>query len=136
MDINTGAQQDSHYLGARINEKGCLQVLGGDALRGLSFEPCTSLNLLDNLDEFWTHIYNNCHPKWIAINLCIMVMMAIHGRKVNQIHKILTVLILSRRCQKTQSFIPKMDEHFRLLRVIVMCRLQNKIFMINLDRGN
>jgi hypothetical protein len=57
MDNNTGAQQDLHYLAAGFNEKGCLQVWGGDALRGLSFELCTSLNLLDNLDEFWTHIY-------------------------------------------------------------------------------
>ncbi len=108
MDINTGVHQDLHYLAAGCNEKGCLRVWGGDALRGLSFELCTSLNLLDNLDEFWTHIYNNCHPKWIAINLCIMVMMACDtdGRKVNQIHKILTGLILSWRCQKkTKSII-------------------------------
>jgi hypothetical protein len=96
------------------------------------------LNLLDNFDEFWTHIYNNCRPKWIAINLCITVMMAcdMDGRKVYQIHKILTILILSWRCQKTKSFIPKMDEHFRLLTGIVMCRLQNMVFMINLDGGN
>jgi len=94
---------------AGFNEKGRLQVWGGDALRGLFFEPCTSLNLLDKLDEFWTHIYNNCHPKWITINLCIMVMMAcdMDGRKVNQIHKILTIFILSWRCKKTQSFYPQ-----------------------------
>jgi hypothetical protein len=30
--INTGAQQDSRYPGARFNEKGCLQACGGDAL--------------------------------------------------------------------------------------------------------
>ncbi len=52
MDINTGAQQDLHYLAGGINEKGCLEVWGGDALRGLSFEPCTSLNVLDHFDEF------------------------------------------------------------------------------------
>jgi len=32
MDINRGAQQDSRYRGARLNEKGCLPVWGGDAL--------------------------------------------------------------------------------------------------------
>jgi hypothetical protein len=35
MDINTGAQQDLCYPAARFNEKGCLQVWGGDALRTL-----------------------------------------------------------------------------------------------------
>jgi hypothetical protein len=30
--INTGEQQDLHYLAARLNEKGCLPVWGGDAL--------------------------------------------------------------------------------------------------------
>jgi len=29
---NTGAQQDLGYPGARFNEKGCLQVWGGDVL--------------------------------------------------------------------------------------------------------
>jgi hypothetical protein len=33
MDINTGAQHESRYPAARFNEKGCLQVWGGDALR-------------------------------------------------------------------------------------------------------
>jgi hypothetical protein len=33
MGINTGAQQDSHHPTARFNQKGCLQVWGGDALR-------------------------------------------------------------------------------------------------------
>jgi hypothetical protein len=33
MEINTRAQQDSRSPGARFNEKGCLQVWGGDALR-------------------------------------------------------------------------------------------------------
>ncbi len=33
MDINIGAQQDLLYLAARFNEKGCLQLWGGDALR-------------------------------------------------------------------------------------------------------
>jgi hypothetical protein len=33
MDINSGVQQDSRYPAARFNEKGCLQVWGGDALR-------------------------------------------------------------------------------------------------------
>jgi hypothetical protein len=33
MDINTGAQQDLHHLTARFNQKGCLLVWGGDALR-------------------------------------------------------------------------------------------------------
>ncbi len=33
MNINTGAQQDLHDLTARCNQKGCLQVWGGDALR-------------------------------------------------------------------------------------------------------
>jgi hypothetical protein len=34
MDINnSGAQQDSRFLAARFNEKACLQVWGGDALR-------------------------------------------------------------------------------------------------------
>jgi hypothetical protein len=33
--INTGAKKDSSYPGARFNEKGCLKVLGGDALRVL-----------------------------------------------------------------------------------------------------
>jgi hypothetical protein len=32
MDIHRGAQQDLHHLTARFNQKGCLQVLGGDAL--------------------------------------------------------------------------------------------------------
>jgi hypothetical protein len=32
MDINTGAQQDIGYPGERFNEKGCLQVWGGDVL--------------------------------------------------------------------------------------------------------
>jgi hypothetical protein len=32
MDINTRAQQDLRYPAARRNEKGCLQVWGGDAL--------------------------------------------------------------------------------------------------------
>jgi hypothetical protein len=32
MDINTGAQQDSHYPAAIFNEKGCLLVWVGDAL--------------------------------------------------------------------------------------------------------
>jgi hypothetical protein len=31
MDINIGAQQDSRYRGARLNEKGRLPVWGGDA---------------------------------------------------------------------------------------------------------
>ncbi len=31
MDINTRVQQDLHYLAARFNENGCLQVGGGDA---------------------------------------------------------------------------------------------------------
>jgi hypothetical protein len=30
--MNTGEQQDMLYPGARSNEKGCLQVWGGDAL--------------------------------------------------------------------------------------------------------
>jgi hypothetical protein len=37
MDIETGAQHDLRYHTARFNEKGCLHVCGGDALR-LSFE--------------------------------------------------------------------------------------------------
>jgi hypothetical protein len=32
MDINTGAQQDLRYPAPRFNEKGCLQVWGGEAL--------------------------------------------------------------------------------------------------------
>jgi hypothetical protein len=32
MDINRGAQQDLGYRAARFDEKGCLQVSGGDAL--------------------------------------------------------------------------------------------------------
>jgi hypothetical protein len=32
MDINTGAQEDLSYPAARFNEKGCLQVWGGDTL--------------------------------------------------------------------------------------------------------
>ncbi len=32
MDINTEAQQDSRYPDARFNEKGCLQLWGGDGL--------------------------------------------------------------------------------------------------------
>jgi hypothetical protein len=32
MDINTGAQQYSRYPAAKFNEKGCLQLWGGDAL--------------------------------------------------------------------------------------------------------
>jgi hypothetical protein len=35
IDINTGAEQESRYPAARFNEKGCLQVWGGDALRML-----------------------------------------------------------------------------------------------------
>jgi hypothetical protein len=31
MDINRGAQQKLRYPVARFNEKGCLQVWGGDA---------------------------------------------------------------------------------------------------------
>jgi hypothetical protein len=34
MDINRGVQQNLHA--ARFNEKGCLQVWGGDALRGFT----------------------------------------------------------------------------------------------------
>ncbi len=30
MDINTGSQQDLRYPAARFNEKGCLQVWGGE----------------------------------------------------------------------------------------------------------
>jgi hypothetical protein len=30
--IDTGAQQDSRYRAARLNEKGCLQACGGDPL--------------------------------------------------------------------------------------------------------
>jgi len=37
MDINRGAQQDLRYLAAGLNEKGRLQVWGGDALKGLFF---------------------------------------------------------------------------------------------------
>jgi hypothetical protein len=33
MDITAGAQQDSHHPTARFNQKGYLQVWGGDALR-------------------------------------------------------------------------------------------------------
>jgi hypothetical protein len=32
METSTGAQQDSRYPAARLNENGCLQVRGGDAL--------------------------------------------------------------------------------------------------------
>jgi len=32
MDINTGSQQDSRNYAAKFNEKGYLQVWGGDAL--------------------------------------------------------------------------------------------------------
>jgi hypothetical protein len=32
MDINTGAQQDGSCPAARFNEKGCLQVWGGETL--------------------------------------------------------------------------------------------------------
>jgi hypothetical protein len=35
MDSNTGAQQDLSYPAARFNEKGCLQVWGGDTLKQL-----------------------------------------------------------------------------------------------------
>jgi hypothetical protein len=38
MDINRGgAQQNSRYLAARFHEKGCLQVLGGDALSSAQY---------------------------------------------------------------------------------------------------
>jgi hypothetical protein len=30
--VNTGVQQDSRYPDARFNEKGCLQLWGGDGL--------------------------------------------------------------------------------------------------------
>jgi hypothetical protein len=33
MDINTGGQQELRYPAGRFNEKRCLQVWGGDALR-------------------------------------------------------------------------------------------------------
>ncbi len=36
MDINTGAQQDLRYSAARFNEKGCLEVWGGDALTSVT----------------------------------------------------------------------------------------------------
>jgi hypothetical protein len=36
MDINIGSQQDLRYTAARFNEKGCLQVWGGDVLSS----PC------------------------------------------------------------------------------------------------
>jgi hypothetical protein len=36
MNINTGAQKDQRYLDARLNEKGCLKVWGGDALSSAS----------------------------------------------------------------------------------------------------
>jgi hypothetical protein len=38
MDIDTGAQQDLRHPAARFNEKGCLQVWRGDALRTLNIE--------------------------------------------------------------------------------------------------
>jgi hypothetical protein len=33
MDIITGAHQHLHHLTARFNQKGCLQVWGGDAVK-------------------------------------------------------------------------------------------------------
>ncbi len=36
MDIDTGAQQGSRYHYARFDEKGCLQVWGGDVIKGNS----------------------------------------------------------------------------------------------------
>jgi hypothetical protein len=36
MDIDTGAQQGSRYPSARFDEKRCLQVWGGDVLKGNS----------------------------------------------------------------------------------------------------
>jgi len=36
MDINTGRQQELRDLARRFNEKLCLQVWGGDALRNSS----------------------------------------------------------------------------------------------------
>jgi hypothetical protein len=33
IDIHTGAEQELCYPAARFNEKGCLEVWGGDALR-------------------------------------------------------------------------------------------------------
>jgi hypothetical protein len=40
IDLNTGEEHklrypDARYPGARFNEKGCLQVWGGDALKAL-----------------------------------------------------------------------------------------------------
>ncbi len=35
MDSNTGAQQDLSYRAARFNEKGYLEVWGGDTLKQL-----------------------------------------------------------------------------------------------------
>jgi hypothetical protein len=35
MDINTGEEHELGYPAGRFNEKGCLQVWGGDALRTL-----------------------------------------------------------------------------------------------------
>jgi hypothetical protein len=34
--LDTGVQQNSRYPGARFNEKGCLQVWGGDALKAIN----------------------------------------------------------------------------------------------------
>ncbi len=33
MDVNTRAEHESRYPAVRFNEKGCLQVWGGDGLR-------------------------------------------------------------------------------------------------------
>jgi hypothetical protein len=37
MDISRGAQQNFRYRAARSNEKGCLQVSGGDALSSAQY---------------------------------------------------------------------------------------------------
>ncbi len=61
MDINIGAQQESRYPAARFNEKGCLQVLGGDALRLLFFPPphlpfAPSISFSERMDDAQTSL--------------------------------------------------------------------------------
>jgi hypothetical protein len=62
MDINRGAQQNSRYLAARSNEKGCLQVSGGDALSSECSVRDPAKIFLPSKLYLFTYIFQP-HPK-------------------------------------------------------------------------
>jgi hypothetical protein len=63
MDINTGLQQDSCYPDARFDEKGCVQVWGGDALIALP-KNTLPIHLLKPTSDFPLSV--TYHGKHIA----------------------------------------------------------------------